>query len=51
MGARVCVTEDGCQCEKTAANTHTHAVVYQMKVTFALQGTNRCLWDGYESIS
>lgn len=49
MGAFACVTEDGCQREKTAANAHT--VVYQMKVTFALQGINRCLWNRYESIS
>lgn len=49
MHACMCVSQDARQCDGTAAETHT--IMYQMKVTLALQGSSRCLWRGYETIS
>lgn len=45
----MCVSQDACQCDGTAAERHT--IMYQMKVTLALQSSSRCLRKGYENIS
>lgn len=44
-----CVSQDACQCDRTAAEKHT--IMYPMKVTLALQGSSRCAWEGDETIS